>query len=69
MAAHRQFGTTALLPTLITDTPDTMHAAIDAVAATVDREPGVVNHSRFAKTGAAFSLTSTISVAYSTASA
>ncbi len=42
VAAHRQLGTTALLPTLITDTPDKMHAAIDAVAATVDREPGVL---------------------------
>ncbi len=30
--AHQQFGTTAWLPTLITDDPDTMKAAADAVA-------------------------------------
>jgi N-acetylglucosamine-6-phosphate deacetylase len=31
VAAHRRFGTTALLPTLITDTPAKMRAARDAV--------------------------------------
>ncbi len=31
--AHRQFGTTSLLPTLITDTPDKTNAAIDAAIA------------------------------------
>ncbi len=31
-AAHRQFGTTAMLPTLITDTVDVMEHAADAVA-------------------------------------
>ena len=30
--AHRQFGTTAILPTVITDAPDVMLAACDAVA-------------------------------------
>jgi N-acetylglucosamine-6-phosphate deacetylase len=33
VAAHRRFGTTSLLPTLITDTPAKMRAARDAVAA------------------------------------
>lgn len=42
-AAHRKFGTTALLPTLITDDRDTMRAAIDAVdAAIAQGVPGVV---------------------------
>lgn len=31
--AHRRFGTTGLLPTLITDTPEVMRRAADAVAA------------------------------------
>lgn len=30
-AAHRQFGTTGLLPTLISDTPEKMRAALEAV--------------------------------------
>ncbi len=38
-AAHRAAGTGTFLPTLITDTPDTTRAAIDAVAAT--KVPGV----------------------------
>lgn len=33
VVAHRRFGTTALLPTLITDTPDRMAPAVDAAAA------------------------------------
>jgi N-acetylglucosamine-6-phosphate deacetylase len=41
-AAHRRFGTTALLPTLITDTPEKMRAARDAVQAVMPREPGVL---------------------------
>ena len=32
-AAHRRFGTTGLLPTLISDTPDTMEQAVEAVGA------------------------------------
>jgi N-acetylglucosamine-6-phosphate deacetylase len=40
--AHRKFGTTALLPTLITDTDDTMAAALSAVETMVAREPGVL---------------------------
>src|ERR1700759_1054768 len=32
-AAHRRFGTTALLPTLLSDTPEKMRAARDAVDA------------------------------------
>ncbi|MBH0239471.1 N-acetylglucosamine-6-phosphate deacetylase [Methylobrevis albus] len=39
-AAHRRFGTTALLPTLITDGPAVMAAAIAAVA--VGSVPGVI---------------------------
>ena len=31
VAAHRRYGTTGLLPTLISDTPGKMHAALDAV--------------------------------------
>jgi N-acetylglucosamine-6-phosphate deacetylase len=33
--AHRRFGTTSLLPTLITDSPATMRAAVDAVDAAI----------------------------------
>jgi N-acetylglucosamine-6-phosphate deacetylase len=40
--AHRKFGTTALLPTLITDADDVMQAALDAVQAMLPREPGVL---------------------------
>jgi N-acetylglucosamine-6-phosphate deacetylase len=39
-AAHRRFGTTGLLPTLISDAPEKMRAALAAVAAT--RDPGVL---------------------------
>jgi N-acetylglucosamine-6-phosphate deacetylase len=42
VAAHRQFGTTALLPTLITDTPEKMHKALDAVQAMLGRDPSVL---------------------------
>ena len=41
-AAHRRFGTTGLLPTLISDTPAKMRAALDAVEAAIDAEPGVL---------------------------
>lgn len=42
-AAHRQFGTTGFLPTLISDDPDKIEAAIDAVrAAIAARVPGVL---------------------------
>lgn len=40
--AHRRFGTTGLLPTLITDTRDKMWAARDAAAAAMAVEPGVL---------------------------
>src|SRR5437764_4687931 len=42
VAAHRRFGTTALLPTLITDTAEKMRAARAAVIAAMPREPGVL---------------------------
>lgn len=42
VAAHRRFGTTALLPTFITDAPDRMRAAIAAVEAATVVEPGVL---------------------------
>src|SRR5205823_2570314 len=42
VAAHRRFGTTALLPTLITDTAEKMRAARAAVATAMAREPGVL---------------------------
>lgn len=41
-AAHRRFGTTALLPTLISDTTEKMRAANDAVATAMQRLPGVL---------------------------
>ncbi len=41
-AAHRKFGTTALLPTLITDRPEKMRTALAAVEAAMQTEPGVL---------------------------
>src|SRR5436305_4123796 len=42
VAAHRRFGTTALLPTLISDTSDKMQAAATAVEAATVSIPGVL---------------------------
>jgi N-acetylglucosamine-6-phosphate deacetylase len=42
VAAHRRFGTTALLPTLISDTPAKMNAALAAVDALLGAEPTVL---------------------------
>ena len=41
-AAHRKFGTTGLLPTLITDSHEKMRLALRTVSAVLDREPGVL---------------------------
>ncbi len=41
-AAHRRFGTTGLLPTLISDTPAKMRRASEAVAAAMRACPGVL---------------------------
>jgi N-acetylglucosamine-6-phosphate deacetylase len=41
-AAHRRFGTTALLPTLISDTTEKMQAALEAVEQSIDAVPGVI---------------------------
>ena len=41
-AAHRPFGTTGLLPTLITDTAAVTDAAIEAAASAVGTVPGVL---------------------------
>ena len=41
-AAHRKFGTTSLLPTLITDTPAKMRAAFAAVQAAIDETPALL---------------------------
>lgn len=42
-AAHRKFGTTGFLPTLITDTADVMRQALDAVDAAIEQcVPGVL---------------------------
>ena len=41
-AAHRKFGTTALLPTLISDSKEKMVAALAAVESLVGVEPGVL---------------------------
>ncbi len=40
--AHRSFGTTALLPTLISDTPAKMRAALNAVREVMSAEPSVL---------------------------
>jgi N-acetylglucosamine-6-phosphate deacetylase len=40
--AHRKFGTTGLLPTLITDSPEKMRLALDAANTVVSRESGVL---------------------------
>ncbi|MDX1402527.1 MAG: N-acetylglucosamine-6-phosphate deacetylase [Kiloniellales bacterium] len=42
VAAHRRFGTTSLLPTLISDSEDKMQAAYAAVEAMVGVEPSVL---------------------------
>jgi N-acetylglucosamine-6-phosphate deacetylase len=42
VAAHRKLGTTALLPTLISDSFETMRSALTAVEALIDVEPGVL---------------------------
>lgn len=42
-AAHQAAGTTAFLPTLVTDTPDVVHCAVDAVADAMAMDlPGVI---------------------------
>ncbi len=41
-AAHRRFGTTALLPTLLSDTPAKMRAARDAAEAIAVADPSVI---------------------------
>ncbi|WP_448665100.1 N-acetylglucosamine-6-phosphate deacetylase [Sphingomonas sp. CJ20] len=42
-AAHRRFGTTGLLPTLISDTPEVLATALDAIDAAIDAGvPGVL---------------------------
>ncbi len=40
--AHRKFGTTALLPTLITDTPEKMHVALAAANQAAAEDPSVL---------------------------
>ena len=42
VAAHRRFGTTSLLPTLISDSPAKMKSALAAVDAVCGIEPGVL---------------------------
>jgi N-acetylglucosamine-6-phosphate deacetylase len=42
VAAHRKLGTTALLPTLISDNFGCMRSALAAVAAMIDTEPGML---------------------------
>jgi len=41
-AAHRRFGTTALLPTLISDTPEKTKAALVAIEQAIHSEPSVL---------------------------
>lgn len=38
VAAHRQFGTVGILPTVITDTPEVMAQAVDAIIAAKDKD-------------------------------
>jgi N-acetylglucosamine-6-phosphate deacetylase len=40
--AHRQFGTTSFLPTLITDVPERTTAALEAVKRAIAIEPGIL---------------------------
>lgn len=42
VAAHRKLGTTALLPTLISDDFETMRLALAAIEAVIENEPGVL---------------------------
>jgi N-acetylglucosamine-6-phosphate deacetylase len=42
VAAHRRFGTTGLVPTLISDTPAKMRTALEAVRRTAPSNPGVL---------------------------
>src|ERR1700704_6058522 len=42
ISAHRQFGTTSLVPTLISDTPAKMRAALDAVRSTAPANPSIL---------------------------
>lgn len=42
LAAHRQFGTTAILPTLISDTEEKMRHGAEAVREVLPSEPGVL---------------------------
>ncbi len=41
-AAHRRFGTTAMLPTLVSDTPEKMRAARHAIEAAAGVDPSVI---------------------------
>ncbi|MBV8506451.1 MAG: N-acetylglucosamine-6-phosphate deacetylase [Alphaproteobacteria bacterium] len=41
-AAHRRFGTTAMLPTLLSDTPEKMRAAREAIEAGARVDPSVI---------------------------
>ena len=41
-AAHRRFGTTAMLPTLLSDTPEKMQAAREAIEAVTGIDPSVI---------------------------
>ncbi len=41
-AAHRRFGTTAMLPTLLSDTPEKMRAARNAIEAAAGVDPSVI---------------------------
>jgi N-acetylglucosamine-6-phosphate deacetylase len=41
-AAHRRYGTTAFLPTFITDTGEKMRAALAAVLQTAEKDPSVL---------------------------
>jgi N-acetylglucosamine-6-phosphate deacetylase len=41
-AAHRRFGTTAMLPTLLSDTPEKMRAAREAIEAATGVDPSVI---------------------------
>src|SRR5579884_2557627 len=41
VAAHRRLGTTAILPTLISDSPEKMRAALSSMDSLIATEPGI----------------------------
>ena len=69
-AAHRRFGTTGFLPTLITDSPEKIPAAIAAVRTATETEPAVLGaEAADGRVGAGTSSSCSIAAASSAAAA